>query len=114
MMKNPGKWLTAAFLLLLLAAGCMTEAARNVENSKQLRVGMTKEQVLSVMGKPVQEEFSTPDLWYYFVESVWTDGLTTEEECMPLVFENGRLMGWGNRFYSHWRSREVQAKGGVE
>ena len=31
---------------------------------------------------------------------------------MPLVFENGRLMGWGNRFYAHWRSREVRVKGG--
>ena len=113
-MKNPGKWLTAVLFLLLFTAGCVNEAARNVENSKRLRVGMTKEQVLSIMGKPVQEEFSTPDLWYYFVESVWTDGLTTEEECMPLVFEKGRLAGCGNRFYSHWRSREAKGGGGVK
>jgi len=110
-MRKPGKWLTAAAALLLLCAvGCRTEAVRNVENSKRLRVGMTKEQVLTIMGPPVQEEFSTPDRWYYFVESVWTDGLTTEEECMPLVFEKGRLIGWGNRFYSHWRNLQGESR----
>ena len=94
---------------MLLAAGCVSEAAANVKNSGQLRVGMTKDQVLKIMGEPVKEEFSTPDRWFYFVESVWLDGLTTEEECMPLIFEKGRLVGWGNRFYADWRS--VKSKG---
>ena len=109
-MKRLGSALAAA-LLALFVTGCVTEAARNVENSKRLRVGMTKAQVLEIMGKPVQEEFSTPDRWYYFVESVWTDGLTTEEECMPLIFEKGRLIGWGNRFYSRWRARPEKDDG---
>ena len=90
----------AGLLLALLLSGCVTEGAANMEKSKALRVGMTKAQVIAIMGQPVQEDFSTPDRWFYFVNSVWTDGLTTEEECMPLIFEKGRLIGWGNRFYA--------------
>ncbi|MBS1370569.1 MAG: DUF3192 domain-containing protein [Lentisphaeria bacterium] len=98
----------AAFVLWGVASGCSSmpwnEAARNIENSKQLRVGMTKTEVLEVMGDPVSDEtFSTPDVWYYFVQSVWMDGLTTQDECMPLVFEDGRLIGWGNSFYTKYR-----------
>ena len=84
-----------AGIMLLCLTGCYWQAAENLERSRQLRVGMTKAEVLKIMGEPVKEEFSTPDRWYYFIESVWGDGLTTEEECMPLIFEKGRLTGWG-------------------
>ena len=91
--------LFAAIVVMLLLAGCT--AAKNIENSKNLRVGMTKAQVLEVMGRPVEDEaYCKPDVWFYFVESVWMDGLTTRDECMPLVFENGKLIGWGNNFYT--------------
>lgn len=92
----------------LFLAGCT--AAANIENARKLRVGMTKAQVLQIMGEPVKEEFSTPDRWFYFVQSVWTDGLTTEEECMPLIFEKGKLVGWGNRFYSDYRYRRTKTE----
>lgn len=100
--------LIAVVGLLAVAPGCSylpwNEAARNIDNSKQLRVGMTKSEVLEKMGEPVSDEtYSTPDVWYYFIQSVWMDGLTTEDECMPLVFEDGKLIGWGNQFYTHYR-----------
>ncbi len=100
-------------IIALLAAGafmfsgCM--AAKNIENSKQLRVGMQKSKVLEIMGEPLtEEEYNTPDVWYYYVETVWVDGLTTRDECMPVVFEDGKLIGWGNRFYTQYRSRGVR------
>jgi outer membrane protein assembly factor BamE (lipoprotein component of BamABCDE complex) len=92
--------------LLLCLSGCRSEAAVNMARARQLRTGMTKAQVLKIMGEPVKEEFSSPDRWYYFVNSVWMDGLTTEEECMPLIFEKGRLAGWGSRFYAEWRAKK--------
>ena len=105
--------LTAGVLgILFLSTGCVSEAAANVKNAGQFRVGMTKAQVLKIMGEPVKEEFSTPDRWFYFVESVWADGLTTEEECMPLIFEKGKLIGWGNRFYADWRAVKNNHNGG--
>ncbi len=77
-----------------------------VENSKKLRVGMTKEEVLAVMGEPLTEEaFCRPNIWFYYERTVWADGLTTEDECMPLVFIDGRLAGWGNAYYNDYRMR---------
>ena len=100
--RLPALLLAAA--VLLASAGCALNpwytASRNIDNSKRLRVGMTKNEVLEVMGEPLADEiFCTPDCWYYYIEPVWVDGLTTEEECMPLVFEDGKLIGWGNDFY---------------
>ena len=105
------RFLTAAVLLgaavlLTCVEGCFPwdTIRRNVENSRSLRVGMTKAEVLEVMGEPIRNEnFCKPDLWYYYIEMVWGDGLVTEEECMPLVFENGRLIGWGNDFLLDYR-----------
>lgn len=62
---------------------------------------MTKQQVLEVMGEPLRDKkFSKPDVWFYYVDTVWHDFLVTEDECMPLVFEDGALVGWGNEFYN--------------
>ena len=93
----------AALILAAGAGGCSTPwetAKKNVENSRNLRVGMTKNEVLEVMGEPIRDEkFCDPNLWFYYVEMVWGDGLVTPEECLPLVFEDGKLIGWGNDFY---------------
>ena len=105
-MKNIAVMLFAA----LLAAGCSVNpfetAKNNVENSKKLRVGMTKGQVLEVMGAPVSgEAFCQPDVWFYQTRTVWADGLTTEDECIPLVFTDGKLSGWGTVYYTHSRQQ---------
>ncbi|MDD3886928.1 MAG: DUF3192 domain-containing protein [Victivallaceae bacterium] len=91
-----------------MAGGCSWtpegQIADNVENSKRLRVGMTKIQVLDIMGEPLtDEEYCTPNVWYYYIRVVWADGLRTEDECMPLVFRDGKLIGWGNEFYTDYR-----------
>ena len=103
-----------AALAVFCLTGCYWQAAENLEHSRQLRVGMTKAEVLKIMGEPVKEDFSTPDRWYYFVNPVWGDGLTTEEECMPLIFEKGRLAGWGKRYDLKYRSLRGEIKGKTE
>ena len=93
----------------LLFAGCESVnpvkiAQKNVENSKRLRVGMTKAQVLEIMGEPVKNEsFNRPDIWFYYFETNWLDGFVTEDECFPLLFQDGKLIGWGNSFYTRYR-----------
>ena len=107
-MKHCIAWLTAVLLLGGLC-GCAVGTG-NVENSKKLRVGMTKGQVLEIMGEPVSgEAFCKPDVWFYQTRTVWADGLTTEDECIPLVFTDGKLSGWGVVYYTHFRQ---QQKGG--
>ena len=88
---------------LLLFSGCT--AARNIRNSKKLRVGMTKNEVLAIMGEPEkQESFNKPDLWYYYQRTNWLDGFVTPDECFPLLFKDGKLIGWGNHFYSDYNA----------
>ena len=97
----------AVFSALLLLTGCAS--SKNLENSRKLRVGMTKAQVLEVMGRPLEDEiFCKPDVWFYQIETIWADGLTTMDECMPLVFENGKLSGWGNSFYTRYGTRGIR------
>ena len=94
--------------VLLLAAGCSLNpfeiAKKNVANSAKLRVGMTKSEVLAIMGEPVKNEtFNRPDVWFYYFNMNWGDGFITEDECFPLVFEDSRLVGWGNAYYTRSR-----------
>jgi outer membrane protein assembly factor BamE (lipoprotein component of BamABCDE complex) len=73
----------------------------NVEHSRYLRVGMTKQQVLKIMGEPLRDErYNRPDVWYYYVDTQWHDFITTEDECMPVVFEKGKVVGWGNEYFN--------------
>ena len=105
--KKTALGLFAAAACMALLAGCRTpwgEISDNVDNSKQLRVGMTKEQVLQVMGEPLTDEsYCQPDVWFYYWNTIWHDGLVTEDECIPLVFKDGKLAGWGNPFYTRFR-----------
>ena len=99
------KIICAALLLGSMAGGCAwQEAAENLERSAALRIGMTKDDVLRIMGEPERNEiYSTPDVWFYYVRPVWIDGLATEDECMPLVFRDGKLAGWGDEYYARVR-----------
>ena len=108
--------LLAAAVCVGLLSGCSwAEARRNLDNARALRIGMTKSQVLEIMGEPVKDEiFTKPDVWFYFIEPVWVDGLTTEDECMPLVFENGKLVGWGNEYYARTRLMPAMPKTNAE
>ena len=98
---------TAALAVLcavLCFQGCTPAVTDAVQKSGGLRVSMTKAEVLKIMGTPLQDEtFCKPDVWYYFTGQVWADGFITEDECLPLVFENGKLVGWGMDFYARYR-----------
>ncbi len=112
--RNNMKLLTllSAFVLIVLLGGCgWFEASRNIKHSRELRIGMTKQEVVAVMGEPVQNEtYTKPDVWYYYTNPNWFDGLATEDECMPLVFKDGKLIGWGNEYYAKTRLLPPPAK----
>ena len=66
---------------------------------------MTKNEVLAIMGEPVKNEtFNRPDIWFYYFNMNWGDGFITEDECFPLVFDNGKLAGWGSKYYASHRA----------
>lgn len=99
-MKN---LLLALLIGLFALAGCTT-GQKNMTNAGRLRVGMTKAQVLAIMGEPEKNEtFHRPDIWYYYQETNWLDGFVTEDECFPVVFVNGKLAGFGHEYLTRHR-----------
>ena len=66
-----------------------------------IRVGMTKDQVVEIAGEPLSKElYSTDNYWFYYTSPKWYDGLVTQDECTPFLFDDdGILQGWGNRYF---------------
>lgn len=109
-------------LLCLGFVGCASssvmpwgiEKARN--NLLKLEVGMSKQEVLDIMGKPYNSEaYSIPngemaEFWIYLTK--YTDsGSIPDSDTTPLCFVNGKLTGWGRNFYISEKKRyEIDIK----
>ncbi|MFC1738558.1 DUF3192 domain-containing protein [Planctomycetota bacterium] len=87
---------------LLLVAGCGAmrgiEATSNRSKLGELDIGMATYEVYTLMGRPYKREaYEGREIWFYITK--WkSDGYTTSDEMTPFVFENGKLIGWGNRY----------------
>jgi hypothetical protein len=114
------------FVVFVLIAGCTSSLDRvraaNRQNLLKLSVGMSKEQALATMGhksgggrfgeptvnSPYKSEIlpgtnKTFEVLYYYTDvesTVYTanPATVTDDELTPLVFDNGKLIGWGADF----------------
>ena len=77
------------------------QAMQQREKLADIRVGMTKDQVVEIAGEPLNRElYSTDNYWFYYTDPKWYDGLVTQDECTPFLFDDeGVLQGWGNRYF---------------
>ena len=113
----------ALFLVPLVVCGCASTGyvdrldqirAHNRENINRLTIGMTKAQALSVMGtqtyevewgRRINNPYRTETirskdgesvlLIFYYTDVKARDDAITDDELTPLVFEDGKLVGWG-------------------
>lgn len=120
---------------LILVAGCssgppmseLTEQARtqNREKLVRLSVGMSKAEVLQIMGTKTMvlethtvtfgpevkrinnpyrveaikgEDGETYELLFYYTDRKKADGVITDDELTPLVIKDDKLIGWGWTF----------------
>lgn len=112
-------WLIVAVLLLPACGTTDTIRTRNRARLDQLREGMTRDEVLAVMGTgpatltteqpPYVEtlvdnpyrtaifrsENATWEVLFYLTELQLLDNTITEDELTPIVLRNGVLTGWG-------------------
>lgn len=77
----------------------------NREHISKLKTGTSFETVLTTMGvADFNELYERNDgvvrVLYYRTNRAAKDGITTKQECTPLVFKNGMLVGWGDKAYS--------------
>ena len=94
------KILGAGVLVLGLSSCFYAEIERNQKNLAKIRKGMTKKQVLEIMGEPVKgEAYCTDNVFFYYTQQSWMDGMVMRDECTPIAFDEfGRVIGWGPDF----------------
>ena len=72
----------------------------NRKHIARLSLGESKSSVVADMGEPdfneaLKKDDSAYQLLWYRTEHRKSDGITTKDECTPLVFKNDELIGWG-------------------
>ena len=77
---------------------------KNRKHISRLQQDATYEQILSRMGIAEFNELYTQgndtyQVLYYRTQRKGGDGVTTKEECTPLIFKNTKLVGWGESAY---------------
>ncbi len=94
-------------MLVLLLGGCALNAAITRGRLNNLRIGMTKQEVIQTMGSPIQVEA------YQFQPGVQTEFLfyrtdyhldmagEPHETLVPVAIENGLVQGWGRNYYDN-------------
>jgi hypothetical protein len=111
-------------LLSLIVSGCSSIYLdtsdllrdQNKENLKKLSAGQPKNLVMEIMGKdpskgvfmwidnPYRIEVltgkdgKTYEVLYYYTDMKARDDKITDDELTPLVFQDGKLIGWGYPF----------------
>ena len=66
----------------------------------KLKLGSTREEVLALLGSPditeaKRQGATAIQVMFFRTQHVRADGLTTQDECTPLLFENDKLIAWG-------------------
>ncbi len=99
------------FCGIFILGGCSNNQFVNADHINELRVGMTKDEVLKIMGSPLSDEkFNDPNTWFYYYCTKWYDGLSTEDECYPLCFKDNVLIGFGYEFYMNQKIFNLKDK----
>ncbi|MBN1794873.1 MAG: DUF3192 domain-containing protein [Candidatus Omnitrophica bacterium] len=116
-------------VLCISLVGCATMhmlGAENRQSIANLSKGMDKEQVIDYMGETyiwdmgvqinnpyriemLQGTSKNFEVFYYYTGIKRADFEITNEELTPLVFENGKLSGWGWAFLN-----EVISKNNIQ
>ena len=99
-MKKIFLLLFAGTLAVLLSSCFYAEIERNQKNLAKIRKGMTRQEVLKIMGEPVKgEAYCTEKVLFYYTRQSWMDGMIMRDECTPIAFDEfGKVIGWGPDF----------------
>ncbi len=76
----------------------------NLGYINNLKIGTSTESVRSNLGSPAfvetfQRQGETVEVLFYRTNHRHSDGETSKDECTPLVFKRGQLVGWGDKAY---------------
>ncbi|KXI28166.1 DUF3192 domain-containing protein [Paraglaciecola hydrolytica] len=82
------------------------EEFNKVQVSK-LELGLNKQAILTLLGSPDISEAKRIgekelQVMFYRTQHKQSDGITTADECTPLLFVNGQLIAWGDSAYQSY------------
>jgi hypothetical protein len=82
------------------------EEYNKVQVSK-LELGLNKQAILDLLGSPDISEAKRIgekelQVLFYRTQHKQADGITTADECTPLLFVNGQLIAWGDSAYQSY------------
>ena len=90
--------LLAGLLLSLLQNGCANPGSMQTANLDSVRVGMTRDQVLEIMGQPQrQEAYGSTEFLIYSTDGTSNTALL---DFTPIAIVDGRVTGSGRRLYA--------------
>ncbi len=102
------------FIIAILLFGCSgspmktgAQSERHRINMMDIKRGMSREQVFSIMGRPYRKEFLMIENQNYEVWFYMTKGTTlgqyklVRENLTPVIFKDGSLEGWGYHYYDY-------------
>ncbi|AVJ55655.1 hypothetical protein C5610_04620 [Idiomarina sp. OT37-5b] len=80
----------------------------NAKQIGQLEFGMSKDDVIRMLGSPdINEAKETSagahQVLFYRTHHVTSDGITTKDECTPLLFRDNQLIAWGGDAYQDYQ-----------
>jgi hypothetical protein len=78
---------------------------KNRKHISRLQKDASYDEIVNRMGIAEFNEFyakgdDTFQVLYYRTQRIDGDGVTTKDECTPLIFKNSALVGWGDSAYS--------------
>jgi hypothetical protein len=90
--------LTSGLLLFLLQCGCANPGIMQAANLDTVRAGMTRDEVLEIMGQPQrQEEYGPTEFLIYSTDGTSNTALL---DFTPIAIVDGRVTGSGRRLYA--------------
>ena len=78
-------------------------------NELSLENQINKSYIIESLGSPDITEAKHIEeyafqVMFYRTQHQQSDGITTKDECTPLLFKDGRLIAWGNGAYEQFNS----------
>ena len=104
--------LSFIFIYFISCAGSPLKTSKDAEgntiNMMDVKIGMTKEEVLKILDDPYKTETkekgkTTYDIWFYVTKGKEL-GQTRliNDNFTPFIFENNKIIGWGWKYYRYF------------
>jgi hypothetical protein len=114
-MKPP---LAVTLMAAFLACGCGyvqdIQIADTRSNLGKLAIGMTRDQVVAIMGEPLSRETFGGSEYLLYRTEPRLNYYSSDSELTPVALLNSRVIGWGKAYLDNIAKSRAEAKAAVK